>query len=132
MFAQFKSAQLGLELLRFLTGPDYLRTVKMRLLQGRFLSEHDDTKSPCVAVIDSNFARASFGPCAIIGIVNQVRYAGLQDSGPANQYQAYYSLYQFPDQWVPLNYSDASIIVRTPLDAATLKPAIKSSGLPWQ
>ena len=128
----------------FLTGPDYLRTMGMQLLQGRFLTEHDDTKSPCVAVIDSNFARAffpdgkpightitagfaAFGPCAIVGIVNHVTYAGLQDSGPANQYQAYYSLYQDPDQWVPFNYPDASIIVRTPLEAATLIPAIKAA-----
>jgi predicted permease len=128
----------------FLTGPDYLRTMGMQLLQGRFLTEHDDTKSPCVAVIDSNFARAffpdgspightitagfaAFGPCAIVGVVNHVTYAGLQDSGPANQYQAYYSLYQDPDQWVPFNYPDASIILRTPLDAATLVPAIKAA-----
>jgi hypothetical protein len=44
----------------FLTGPDYLRTMGMQLLQGRFLTEHDDTQSPCVAVIDHNFARAFF------------------------------------------------------------------------
>jgi predicted permease len=128
----------------FLTGPDYLRTMGMQLLQGRFLTEHDDTKSPCVAVIDSNFARsffpdgkpightitagfAAFGPCAIVGIVNHVTYARLQDSGPADQYQAYYSLYQDPDQWVPFNYPDASIIVRTPLDARTLIPAIRAA-----
>jgi predicted permease len=128
----------------FLTGPDYLRTMGMQLLQGRFVSEQDDTKSPCVAVIDSNFARtffpdgkpightitagfAAFGPCVIVGIVNHVKYAGLLDSGQANQYQAYYSLYQVPDQWVPLNYPDASIIIRTPLDAATLIPAIKAA-----
>ncbi len=128
----------------FLTGPDYLRTMGMQLLQGRFLTEHDDTKSPCVAVIDNNFVRAffpdgkpightitagfaAFGPCAIVGVVNHVTYADLQDSGPANQYQAYYSLYQDPDQWVPFNYPDASIIVRTPLDAATLIPAVKAA-----
>jgi predicted permease len=128
----------------FLTGPDYLRTMGMQLLQGRFLTEYDDTKSPCVAVIDSNFARAffpdgkpightitagfaAFGPCAIVGVVNHVTYADLQESGPANQYQAYYSLYQDPDQWVPFNYPDASIIVRTPLDAATLIPAVKAA-----
>jgi predicted permease len=128
----------------FLTGPDYLRTMGMQLLQGRFLTEHDDTKSPCVAVIDSNFARsffpdgkpightitagfAAFGPCAIVGIVNHVTYAHLQDSGPADQYQAYYSLYQDPDQWVPFNYPDANIIVRTPLDARTLIPAIRAA-----
>jgi putative ABC transport system permease protein len=56
-----------------------------------------------------------------------VTYADLRDSGPANQYQAYYSLYQDPDQWVPFNYPDASIIVRTPLDAATLIPAVKAA-----
>jgi predicted permease len=126
----------------FLTGPDYLRTMGMQVLQGRFLTEQDDTKSPCVAVIDSNFARrffpdgkpightitagfAAFGPCAIVGVVNHVKYAELQDSGEANQYQTYYSLYQDPDQWVPINYPDASIVVRTPLDAAALIPAIK-------
>jgi predicted permease len=128
----------------FLTGPDYLRTMGMQLLQGRFLNEHDDTKSPCVAVIDNNFARAffpdgnpightitagfaAFGPCTIVGIVNHLKYAALQDSGPANQYQAYYSLYQDPDRWVPINYPDASIIVRTPLNAAALINSIKAA-----
>jgi predicted permease len=128
----------------FLTGPDYLRTMGMQLVQGRFLNERDNMKSPCVAVIDSDFARrffpdgksightitagfAAFGPCAIVGVVNHVKYAELRDSGPANQYQAYYSLYQDPDQWVPLNYADASIVVRTPLDNATLVPAIKAA-----
>ena len=128
----------------FLTGPDYLHTMGMQLLQGRFVNEHDDTKSPCVAVIDSDLARAffpdgkpightitagfaAFGPCVIVGIVNHVKYAGLLDSGQANQYQAYYSLYQDPDEWVPLNYPDASVIIRTRLDAATLIPAIKAA-----
>jgi predicted permease len=126
----------------FLTGPDYLRTVGMQLLEGRFFTEQDNTKSPCVAVIDSNFARsfftdgkpightitagfASFGPCAIIGVVNHIKYAGLQDNGPANQYQAYYSLYQDPDEWVPLNFADVRVMVRTPLEAAALIPAVK-------
>jgi predicted permease len=128
----------------FLTGPDYLRTMGMQLLQGRFLAEPDNSTSPCVAVIDSNFARkffpdakpightitagfAAFGPCAIVGVVNHVKYAGLDDGGVANQYQTYYSLYQDPDQWVPLNYPDASIIIRTPLDAASVLPAVKAA-----
>ena len=128
----------------FMTGPDYLRTMGMQLLQGRFFTGQDNTKAPCVAVIDSNFARrffpdgkpightitagfASFGPCAIIGVVNHVKYAGLQDNGPANQYQAYYSLYQDPDQWVPINYADARFVVRTPLDAGSLIPSIKEA-----
>jgi predicted permease len=127
----------------FLTGPDYVRAMGLRIIQGRFLSADDTTKSPCVAVIDTNFARrfypdgkpighsitagfASFGPCTIVGVVNHIKYADLNDSGPANQYQTYYSLSQDTDQWVPLNYPDASMIIRTPLDLATLIPAIKA------
>jgi predicted permease len=127
----------------FLTGPDYFRTMEIPLLQGRFLSEADTTSTPCVAVIDIDFARkffpdgksightitagfAAFGPCTIVGVAGHVKDAGLNDAGVANQYQTYYSLYQDPDQWVPLNYSDASIIVRTPLAPATVIPAIKA------
>jgi predicted permease len=128
----------------FLTGPDYLRTMGMQLLQGRFLGEDDTAKTPCVAVIDRDFAHrffpdgkaightitagfAAFGPCAIVGVVNHVKDAGLNDAGLGNQYQTYYSLSQDPDQWVALNYPDASIVLRTPLAAATLLPAIKAA-----
>jgi predicted permease len=128
----------------FLTGPDYLRTMGMQLLQGRFIGEGDTVKTPCVAVIDRDFARkffadgkpightitagfAAFGPCAIVGVVNHVKDAGLNDAGLSNQLQTYYSLYQVPDQWVPVNYPDASIIVRTRLDATTLIPAIRAA-----
>jgi predicted permease len=127
-----------------LTGPNYLRVMEIPLLQGRFLNSDDTTNSPCVAVIDSNFANkffpdgkaightitagfAAFGPCAIIGVVNHVKDAGLNDAGVANQYQTYYSLYQVPDQWVPINYPDARVIVRTPLDSAALIPAVKAT-----
>jgi predicted permease len=127
-----------------LTGPNYLRVLEIPLLQGRFLNENDTTNSPCVAVIDSNFAKkffpdgkpightitagfAAFGPCAIVGVVNHVKAAGLNDANVVNQYQTYYSLYAVPDQWVPLNYPDARVIARTPLDAAALIPAVKAA-----
>ena len=126
----------------FLTGPDYLRAMRMQLLQGRFLNEGDTVRTPCVAVIDRDFAGkffpdgkaightitagfAAFGPCAIVGVVNHVKNASLNDAGLGYQYQTYYALYQDPDQWVPVNYPGASIVVRTPIDAATLIPAIK-------
>jgi predicted permease len=138
-----ESLQGAPRLQAFLTGPDYFRTMEIPLLQGRFLTEEDTTSSPCVAVIDSDFANkffpdgksightitagfAAFGPCTIVGVAGHVKDAGLNDAGVANQYQTYYSLYQDPDQWVPLNYSDASIIVRTPLAPAIVIPAIKA------
>jgi predicted permease len=128
----------------FLTGPDYFRTMGISLLQGRFLSREDTINSPCVAVIDSDFAHkffadgkpightitagfAAFGPCTIVGVAGHVKDVGLNDAGEANQYQTYYSLYQDPDRWVPLNYADASIVVRTPLDTATVIAAIKAT-----
>jgi predicted permease len=128
----------------FLTGPDYFRAMGIPLLQGRFFTMEDTSNSPCVAVIDSGFAHKffadgkpightitagfeAFGPCTIVGVAAHVKDAALNDTAVANQYQTYYSLYQDPDQWVALNYPEASIVVRTPLDAATLIPAIKAT-----
>jgi predicted permease len=142
-----ESLQAAPRLQPFLTGPAYLRTMGMQLLQGRFLTEDDTEKSPCVAVIDKNFANqffpggqavghsitagfAAFGPCAIVGVVNHVKNSVLNDVGLSNQYQTYYSLHQVPDRWVPLNYPDASVVVRTPLDSAAIIPAIKAAV--WQ
>ena len=128
----------------FLTGPDYFRAMGIALLQGRFFTTEDTSNSPCVAVIDSGFAHKffadgkpightitagfeAFGPCIIVGVAAHVKDAALNDTAVANQYQTYYSLYQDPDRWVALNYPEASIVVRTPLDAATLIPAIKAT-----
>ena len=128
----------------FLTGPDYFRAMGIALLQGRFFTTEDTSNSPCVAVIDSGFAHKffadgkpightitagfeAFGPCTIVGVAAHVKDAALNDTAVANQYQTYYSLYQDPDRWVALNYPEASIVVRTPLDAATLIPAIKAT-----
>jgi putative ABC transport system permease protein len=61
-----------------------------------------------------------------VGVAGHVKDAGLNDASVANQYQTYYSLYQDPDQWVPLNYPDASVILRTRLDPATVIPSIKA------
>ncbi len=128
----------------FLTGPGYFRAMGIALLQGRFFTEQDTIHSPCVAVIDSQFAHRffpdgkplghtitagfeAFGPCIVVGVAVHVKDAALNDEAVANQYQTYYSLYQDPDRWVTLNYPDASIVVRTPLDAAALIPAIKAT-----
>jgi predicted permease len=139
-----ESLQGAPRLQAFLTGPDYFRTMGIPLLQGRFLTGRDTTNSPCVAVIDSDFAHRffadgkpvghtitagfeAFGPCTIVGVAGHVKDAGLYDAGAGNEYQTYYSLYQDPDRWVALNYPDASIIVRTPLDTATVVRAIKAT-----
>jgi predicted permease len=138
------SLQGAPRLVMFLTGPDYLRTMGIPLLRGRFFTSEDTTKSPCVMVIDSLFARTYFpdsdpltqtlsagfspmGPCRIVGVIGHVRNWILQDSSMYTQIQAYLPLYQDPDKWVPLNYPDTTIVVRTPLEPVTVMPAIKAA-----
>ncbi len=130
----------------FDTGPDYLRTMGIPLLRGRFFTAADTTKSPCVGVIDSVFAQKYFagkdpvgqtitfgwalpwGPCSIVGVVGHVRHWGLgEPSSGQTQAESYYPLYQSGDQLWPLGYSDMKIVVRTPLDTATVMPAIKAA-----
>jgi putative ABC transport system permease protein len=137
------SLQGAPRLTMFLTGPDYLRTMGIPLLQGRFFTPEDTTKSPCVMVIDSALAHMYFpdsdplghtlsagfsavGPCRIVGVVGHVKQWVLDDSSAYIQNQAYFPLYQDPDQWVPINYPDTTIVVRTPLEPVTVMPAIKA------
>jgi len=130
----------------FDTGPDYLRAMSIPLLRGRFFTEDDTTKSPCVAAIDdvlaSNYFRGQdplgqtitfgwtppWGPCRIIGVVGHVRHWGLGNESSYTQAQAYYPLYQIPDQWVMASegFPATTIIVRTPLPDAAVIPAIKN------
>jgi predicted permease len=130
----------------FDTGPDYLQSMGIPLLRGRFFTQDDTTKSPCVAAIDSVLANTYFrgqdplgktitfgwtppwGPCRIVGVVGHVRHWGLGDESSFTQSQAYYPMYQIPDQWVTSSegFGSTTIIVRTPLPAAALVPAIKN------
>ncbi len=130
----------------FDTGPDYLRVMKIPLLRGRFFTPEDTAKSPCVAAIDSVFARTYFpdkdplgqtltfgwtpplGPCWIVGVVGHVRHWGLGAPGAYTRAQSYYPLYQIPDRyWSVGQLESMSILIRTPLDAAVLIPEVKKA-----
>jgi predicted permease len=133
-------------MLVFDTGPDYLRTMGIPLLRGRFFTRDDTTASPCVAVIDNVFAQkyfagqdpmgqtitfgwaaAPWGPCPIIGVVGHVKHWGLGSPGTSTEAQTYYPLYQSPDRLWRLVLSSLQIIVRTPLNATTVMPALKAA-----
>ncbi|MGC1105726.1 MAG: ABC transporter permease [Candidatus Acidiferrales bacterium] len=130
----------------FDTGPDYLNAMGISLIRGRFFTQDDTTRSPCVAAIDTVFANTYFhgedplgqglnfgwtppwGPCRIVGVVGHVKQWGLGDESSYTQAQAYFPLYQIPDEWVTgsQGFPTTTILVRTPLAAATVMPAIKN------
>jgi len=131
----------------FNTGTDYLRAMNIPLLRGRFFTEGDTTESPCVAAIDNVFASTYFrgqdplgqaitfgwtppwGPCRIVGVVGHVRHWSLGNEESYTQTQAYYPLYQIPDQWVTGSegFPATTIVVRTTLPVAAVMPAIKNA-----
>ena len=138
------SLQGAPRLLGFMTGPDYLATMGIPLLRGRFFTPADTVKSPCVMAIDSVFAHMYFpdsdplgqtisvgfspvGPCRIVGVVGHVTHWALNDSNSLVQNQMYFPMYQDPDEWVPVGYPDLTVMVRTALDAAIVMPEIKAA-----
>jgi predicted permease len=123
------------------SGPEYLKTMEIPLLRGRFLTPEDNLQSEKVIVIDSMLARAYFpdkdpvgqtitialwGAARIVGVVGHVRHWGLaDDENRTKNLQAYVSVYQLQDKYVPIIYPGLTMIVRTQVDGAALLPAIK-------
>ena len=89
--------------------PDYFRTMKIPLLQGRDFADRDDLPSPPVAVINQTFARTMWpgedpigkrirvpdfkDSVAIVGVVGDVKH---RSSTEPRQPQIYLAHYQLP------------------------------------
>jgi predicted permease len=109
--------------------PDYLRAMRIALLRGRFLTQHDDEHSPLIVVIDERLAQKYFpgqdpigrhlnldfvGSAEIVGVAGHIKHFGLDsDATAAIQPQIYLSLAQIPDQFVPLVVHGITAVVRT-------------------
>jgi predicted permease len=128
--------------LYFWTGPEYLRTLKIPLLRGRFFSLSDDLGSEPVVAIDSVLARTYFpgkdpigqiitvahwGPARVVGVVGHVKHWGLDDIGTYNPSQIYIPVEQLQDTIVPVLSNYLSILVRTPMDTAAAMPLIRNA-----
>jgi predicted permease len=139
---QSTSMQDAPHALYFEPGPDYLNVMQIPLLQGRFFTAADNSDSEPVVVIDSVLARTYFAgrdligqsitvahwrTARVIGVVGHVRNFGLGDPGTYNASQIYISFYQLSDPWVAAFARSLSIMVRTPLDAAALMPAVRGA-----
>ena len=136
---QSTSMQDAPHALYFETGPEYLQTMQIPLLRGRFFTAADTAESDPVVVIDSVLAHTYFPDkdpvgqtitvahwrtARVVGVVGHVRHWGLDDPGTYNPSQIYISFYQLPDQWVPAFARSLSVAVRTQLDVGIMMPAI--------
>ena len=127
--------------LYFWTGPDYLKTMGIPLLEGRFFTPADQIDSGKVVVIDSVLAHTFFsgenpvgqtltvghwGAARIVGVVGHVHHWGLDDPGTYNPRQIYIPVYQLPDSMVTDFFRTLTVVVRTDLPPEDLMPAIRS------
>lgn len=138
--AQPASLQEAPHALYFWTGPDYLKTMGIPLLQGRFFTSADQIDSGKVVVIDSVLAQTFFpgrnavgqtltvghwGAARIVGVVGHVRHWGLDDPGSYNPRQIYIPAYQLPDSIVTDFFRTLTLLMRTGLPSAEVMPAIR-------
>ena len=125
----------------YITSPDYLQAMGIRLVKGRFFNAQDTQGSPRVAVIDEAFARQQFpdqdalgqhlagdgkdNPDAeIVGIVAHVKHFGL-DAVERVQPQLYLPFNQAPDAMLPSLAPRMNLIIRTTADPLSLTAAVR-------
>ena len=125
----------------YITSPDYLQAMGIRLIKGRFFTMQDTQDSPRVAVIDETFARQQFpneeplghylagdgkdNPDAeIVGVVAHVKHFGL-DAEERVQPQLYLPFNQAPDDLLPILSPRMSLVIRTTTDPLTVVAAVR-------
>jgi putative ABC transport system permease protein len=126
----------------YITSPDYLQAMGIRLVKGRFFTPQDTQRSPRVAVIDETFARQQFPDqeplgqylagdgkdnpdSEIVGLVAHVKHFGL-DAVERVQPQLYLPFNQAPNEMLPSLASRMDLIVRTTADPWNLTAAVRS------
>ncbi len=126
----------------YITGTNYLKTMGVRQLRGRFFSEQDNLNGAQVIVIDEELARSLFPnqealgqhlvipfpgfdkPREIIGIVQHVKHWGLaQDSTAKIRSEFYIPFGQIPDELYAL-VSGMSFAVRSNMEPRALTASV--------
>jgi predicted permease len=105
----------------YITSPDYLATMGVRLMRGRYFTEHDTLSSPNILVVDEELAHSLFPhqdalgqhltipfpgfeqPREIVGVVQHVKHWGLaQDSTATVRSEFYVPFLQIPEKFYPM------------------------------
>lgn len=126
----------------YITGPDYLKTMGVRQLRGRFFTEHDNLNGPDVIVVDEELARSLFPsqeavgqhlvipfpgfdkPREIVGVVQHVKHWGLaQDSTAKIRSEFYIPFGQIPNELYSL-VTGMSFAVRSNLEPRALTASV--------
>ena len=125
----------------YITSPDYLQAMGIRLVKGRFFTAQDTQRSPQVAVIDEAFAHTQFpndeplghylagdgkdNPDAeIVGVVAHVKHFGL-DAVERVQPQLYFPFNQARNDMLPFLAPRMNLIIRTTADPLNLTAAVR-------
>jgi predicted permease len=123
---------------------DYLNVMRIPLLRGRFITEQDNEKTPCVAAVDEEFARRAFPnqnplgqhinlelvalKCEVVGIVAHIKHWGLDADATAKvRSQMYLPARQLPDAVMDLASTNSDWVIRTAGDPYAVVPALKQT-----
>jgi predicted permease len=115
--------------LNYRVEPDYLKTMRISLLQGRFFTDADNQHAPLVVVIDDVLAHQYFGnenpvgkrlnlyddekQAEIVGVVGHVNQWGLAADATELRAQMYLPFAQLSDQAIATAPAGTTVIVRT-------------------
>ena len=127
----------------YITSPEYLKTMSIRQIRGRFFNDHDDQGSPGVIVVDEELARTLFPnqdpigqhlvipfpgfdqPREIVGIVRHVNHWGLAEDATAKIRSEFYIPFgQIPDKLYSL-VTGMTYAVRSNLDERAVTTAVQ-------
>jgi predicted permease len=129
----------------YIVGPGYLETMRIPLLRGRTLTEHDDASAPPVAVVDETLANSLFAgedpigkaldfgvgtrPIEIVGVVGHVAQSGFdqQASNRLVAFQLYSPSLQLSGPILPLVASATTLLVRADRSATSLVEPIRQT-----
>jgi len=128
----------------YAVSPDYLKTMRIPLLRGRFVTPDDNEKAVKVIVVDEEFARKYFprqNPVGkrinlglfdsqpeIVGVVGHVNHWGLGSTGHDNMNaELYLALDQVPDKFAALIAKGQSLVLRSRNAPETLTSPVREA-----
>jgi predicted permease len=114
----------------YIVSPDYFRTMKIPLLQGRGFAQHDDLSGRPVIIVDEELARGVFPgrtaigeridmgagapPVEIVGVAGHVKHWGLDREATSTvHFEIYLPYMQVPDTALPQTTHSAAALLRS-------------------